>query len=82
MRESSEFKTSVDWYYANLDSLLPKYHDRFVAVANGAFFGDYGTCIDGVRALERAGHPRGTFIVHKCIPIEQEKREWYYLTNP
>jgi len=30
---------------------------------------------------ESAGFPRGTFIVHKCVTLEQERREWYFRTN-
>ena len=71
-------KENSDWYYANLDSLLPKYNGRFLAIADKNVFGVFDECIEGVRALERAGKQKGTFIVHKCIPLEQEKREWYY----
>jgi len=81
MTDEVKIRENSDWYYANLESLLPKYEGRYVAVANGALFGDYGECSEGVRAVEQAGFPRGTFIVHKCIPLEQERREWYYRTN-
>lgn len=81
LTDEVKLRENSDWYYANLSSLLPKYQGRYVAVADKALFGDYGECVEGVRALESAGFPRGTFIVHKCVPLEQERREWYFRTN-
>ena len=79
MAEYVKIKENADWYYANLDSLLPKYRGRFVGIVDCGVFGAYDDCLDGVLALEKAGNPRGTFIVHKCIPLEEEKKEWSFL---
>ena len=81
MAEVAEMQKDVDWYYANLDSLLPLYNGKYLAIADGRLLGDFDECIDGVRAMEGAGRKRGTYIVHKCIPLEQERREWYYRSN-
>ena len=50
-------------------------------VVDCGVFGAYDDCLDGVLALEKAGNPRGTFIVHKCIPLEEEKKEWSFLAR-
>ena len=81
MAEYVKIKENADWYYANLDSLLPKYRGRFVGVVDCGVFGAYDDCLAGVLALEKAGNPRGTFIVHKCIPLEEEKKEWSFLAR-
>ena len=79
--EYMKIQENADWYYANLDSLLPKYCGRFVGVVDRGVFGAYDDCLEGVLALEKAGNPRGTFIVHKCIPLEEEKKEWAFRTR-
>ena len=81
MAEMTDMRKDVDWYYANLDSLLPIYNGKYLAIADGQLLGDFDECIDGVRAMKSAGRKRGTYIVHKCIPLEQERREWYYRSN-
>ena len=81
MVEYQEMKDNSDWYYANLDALLPKYNGQYVAIADKGVFGAFAECIDGVRALEKAGKQKGTFIVRRCVPLEEEKREWYYRTG-
>ena len=77
MVEYQEMKDNSDWYYA----LLPKYNGQYVAIADKSVFGAFAECIDGVRALEKAGKQKGTFIVRRCVPLEEEKREWYYRTG-
>ena len=32
MAEYQEMKDNSDWYYANLDALLPKYSGQYVAI--------------------------------------------------
>ena len=81
MAEVADMQKDVDWYYANLDSLLPIYNGKYLAIADCRLFGDFDDCLAGVRAMENAGRKRGTYIVHKCIPLEQERREWYYRSN-
>ena len=81
MAEMTDIRKNSDWYYANLGVLLPKYNGRYLAIADCQLLGDFAECIDGVRTMESAGRKRGTYIVHKCIPLEQERREWYYRSN-
>ena len=81
MVEYPEMKENSDWYYANLDALLSKYSGQYVAVADTSVFGAFAECIDGVRALEKAGKQKGTFIVRRCVPLAEERREWYYRTK-
>ena len=42
MADYVKLKENADWYYANLDSLLPKYRGRFVGCASG-----YGMAEEG-----------------------------------
>ena len=51
MVEYQEMKNNSDWYYANLDALLPKYNRQYVAIADRSVFGAFAECIDGVRSL-------------------------------
>ena len=39
--DMTEVKTNADWHYANLDSLLPKYNGKSVAISDGRVLGDY-----------------------------------------
>ena len=50
MRSLEKLKANSVWYDANLDSLLPKYRGRYVAIADGRVLGDYGD-FDEVRAM-------------------------------
>jgi hypothetical protein len=70
--EKTVLKRNADWYYANLDSLLPKYNGKYIAIADGRVLGDYDDFNRGVDATLSAGHPLGSFIVHLCVPREQE----------
>ena len=78
MKAEMKIDDNAKWYYANLDSLLPQYRGKYVAITDGSVFGSYDDCATGVLAIEKAGHKRGTFIVHKCIPLEDERKEWTY----
>ena len=37
-----------NWYNANLDTLLPKYRGRYVAICDGRVVGDYPDFNEGV----------------------------------
>ena len=70
--EMTELKKNAAWYYANLDSLLPKYNGKFVAISNGRVLGDYDDFNRGVDETLSAGYAPGSFIVHLCVPREKE----------
>jgi hypothetical protein len=70
--EQTELKKNADWYYANLDSLLPKYNGKYIAISGGRVLGDYDDFNQGVDETLSAGHPLGSFIVHLCVPREKE----------
>ena len=72
LAEMTAVKKNADWYYANLDSLLPKYNGRFVAISDGRVLGDYDDFNNGVDATLSAGYAPGSFIVHLCVPREKE----------
>ena len=69
----SNLKRNFDWYYANLRRLLPKYRGRVIAFADGKVIGAYDSMYDAARNAMDAGHPLGTFAVHRCVPRREEK---------
>jgi len=69
---SSKFKESVAWYDANRDALLSKYRDKFVAVCGDRVCGSWDDQLTGLKAMVDQGYEPGTFIVHHCLPLEEE----------
>ena len=72
MQNLEHLKRNAVWYEANLDALLPKYQCRYVAIADGKVCGDYEVFNVGVDAMISAGHAPGTYMVHLCVPREEE----------
>ena len=72
MQNLEHLKRNAVWYEANLDALLPKYQGRYVAIADGKVYGDYEDFNVGVDAMISAGHAPGTYMVHLCVPREEE----------
>ena len=54
--DKTEIKKNSDWYYANLDSLVPKYDGKFIAIIDRAVVGEYDTFANGVHAMLNSGH--------------------------
>jgi len=71
--ERSRLKENHDWYYANLDDLLPRYGGKYIAFANGAVIGAYEDMIVAAQSAVDLGYSLGTFAVHKCIPKSEER---------
>ena len=72
MPSLTNFKKSVKWYDANLATLLPKYRGKYVGVCIdqvGGAWSDFDSGFDGMVA---AGFKPGDFIVHHCVPLEEE----------
>ena len=78
--EKTEVKRNSDWYYANLDSLVPKYDGKFIAITDCTVVGEYDTFANGVHAMLDAGHRPGTFIVQHCLSPEEEKSMYFFYT--
>ena len=55
MKTEMKIADNAKWYYANLDSLLPQYRGKYVAITGGSVFGSYDDCATGVLAIEKAG---------------------------
>lgn len=72
MHSLEKLKENSVWYDANLDSLLPKYRGRYIAISGGRVLGDYGDFDEGVDATLAEGYAPGTFMVHLCVPREEE----------
>ena len=71
--KKSNLRKNFDWYYANLDSLLPEYSGRYIAFSDGKVIGAFDDFIVAAQSAIDRGHPLGTFAVHKCIPRNEEK---------
>ena len=71
--DKAKFKACVDWYHANLDTLLPKYRGRYVACADGKVVAVSGTMLLAAENAIDAGYPQGTFAVHKCVAPDEER---------
>ena len=69
----SNLRRNLDWYYANLRRLLPKYRGRVIAFADGKVIGDYDSEAAAIRSAIAAGNPLGSFAVHLCLPRREEK---------
>ena len=80
MRDLTKLKANSIWYNANLDTLLPKYRGRYVAICDGKVVGDYSDFNEGVDATLDAGYEPGSFMVHLCVPREEET-PWLYLSG-
>ena len=78
--DMTEIKRNSDWYYANLDSLVPKYDGKFIAIVDRAVVGEYDTFAKGVHAMLDSGHRPGTFIVQHCLSPEDEKSMYFFYT--
>ena len=75
--EMTEVKKNADWYYANLDSLLPKYNGKFIGISDCSVVGVFNTFSGGVDEMIGSGHRPGSFIVHQCVGLEEEKKRFF-----
>jgi len=73
----SNLRRNLDWYYANLRRLLPKYRGRVIAFADGNVIGDYDSEPVAVKGAMSSGYAPGTFAVHLCVPQKEEKPLWF-----
>lgn len=80
-KTKSNLRKNLDWYYANLRRLLPKYRGRVIAFGDGEVIGAYDSEYDAARGAIDSGHPLGTFAVHLCIPKREEKPVWFTSTR-
>lgn len=73
MSDKEIVKANMDWYYANLESLLPQYRGRYLAFSNGAVINDSDSFVSAAQMAIDSGYELGTFAVHLCVPREEEK---------
>lgn len=69
---TDNFKKSVQWYDANLVTLLPQYRGKFIGVCVDKVCGAWDNRMAGLTAMVKAGYVPGEFIVHECLPAEEE----------
>ena len=64
MFDKDKFKACVDWYHANLDSLLPQYYGRYVACTENGVVASGDQCFllqrTPLTAAIRRGHSPST----------------------
>lgn len=75
--DTTELKRNADWYYANLDSLLPKYNGKYVGISDCSVVGVFNTFSGGVDEMIGSGYRPGSFIVHQCVGLEEEKKRFF-----
>lgn len=72
MPDLTNFKKSAKWYDANRDALLAKYRGKYVGICINRFCGAWDDQNEGVNAMIAAGYTLGDFLVHRCVPLEEE----------
>ncbi len=75
--DTTELRRNADWYYANLDSLLPKYNGKYIGISDCSVVGVFNTFSGGVDEMIGSGHRPGSFIVHQCVDLEEEKKRFF-----
>ena len=75
--DMTEIKRNSDWYYANLDSLLPKYNGKYIGISDCSVVGVFNTFSGGVDEMIGSGHRLGSFIVHQCVGLEEERKRFF-----
>ena len=81
MQSDVKIKENADWYYANQDDLVSKYKGKYVAISDCGVVGSFDTFGSGVHAMIDSGRLPGTFIVHHCLPPEEERQMYYFHSN-
>ena len=72
MIDMTNFKKSVKWYDENLATLLPQYRGKYVGVCIDKVCGSWDDRMTGLNGMVAAGYKPGEFIVHHCVPLEEE----------
>lgn len=72
---------NTTWFYQNQAELVAKYNGKFIAICDRNVLGAFDTFGSGVHAMIDAGHRPGTFIVHHCLPPEEERKAYYFRSN-
>ena len=78
MFDKDRFKACVDWYHANLDTLLPAYRGKYVACTENGVVASGGTMLLAAENAIDGGYPQGTFAVHKCLPANEEEIAYFH----
>lgn len=82
MPDLTNFKKSVKWYYANSDSLLLEHRGKYVGICIDRVCGVWEDQNEGVQAMIAAGYKLGDFLVHYCVPQEEEPVIICHTDNP
>ena len=78
MFDKEKFRKCVDWYHANLSSLLPKYHGKYVACTEGGVVSVSGTMLLAAENAVDRGYPVGSFAVLKCVSPDEEEVAYFH----
>jgi len=60
-----------EWYLANQEQLVKQYNGRVIVVKDERVIGDYADVANAVEETSKI-HPKGTFLVQKCTPGNQD----------
>jgi len=78
MYDKEKFRACVDWFRANRESLLVMYRGKYVVCTADGAVGAWDTMDFAVaNALDRGLKP-GLFMVHKCVPLEEEEVAYFH----
>ena len=64
------------FYRNNMDAFNAKYPNRFIVIKDENVIGDYETIEQAMEAGLELFEP-GTFLVHHCIPEEEQTMRFY-----
>lgn len=73
----SQLEKEFQWYLEHQEELVEKYDGKFIAIKGNKVIGDYDQVGDAVRETAKE-HERGTFLVQKCSPGDQDYSQTYH----
>ena len=78
MYDKAKFKACVDWYKANRNSLLNRYRGQYVVCTADSVLGAWKDMDFAIANAIDKGLTPGMFMVHKCVPPEEEEVAYYH----
>lgn len=70
--QNKSLSANMDWFYANLEKLLPLYKGRYIAFADGKIISVTDDFVEAAKQAIAAGHEMGTFAVRHCVPKDED----------
>lgn len=73
---STNTDLDFDFYKENLDKFVKEHNGKYVVIKNQEVLGFYVTEVDALKETVK-NHELGSFIVQKCVPLEQSTQEFH-----